>query len=82
MSAEVPDELVVQYGVKELLADIKDSVGRIDNKLDTKAEKVDLIALDQRVTALEHLRSRAIGALFAAAAIGGGAGFGLGELLR
>lgn len=48
-----PDASVVTYGVKELLADIKDSITRIDTKLDDKASKSDLHTLAERLVNVE-----------------------------
>lgn len=68
-------DAVVVYGVKELLADIKDSVTRIDTKLDSKADKSWVNDLEHRVTAVEQghvaLKNRAIGAAAVASLLGG-----------
>lgn len=49
-------DAAVTYGVKELLQDIRDSLTRMDAKLDAKADKTEVRDLDKRVQALEFFR--------------------------
>jgi hypothetical protein len=80
-----PDDVVVTYGVKELLSDIKESITRIDTKLDGKADKSHVDAVEARVTALEvgvaAVKNRAVGAAAAASLLAGGAGISLAKIL-
>lgn len=46
----------VRYSVKELLQDIRDGLTRVDAKLESKADKSDLVGIDKRVQALEFFR--------------------------
>ena len=80
--SEPLDDLVITYGVKELLTEIRDDVKGVRAELSSKASNERVDAIEARVSALEILRAKAYGAVFAAALFGGGAGFGLGELLK
>lgn len=46
----------VTYSVRDLLSDIRDSLTRMDAKLDMKADKTELRDIDKRVQALEFFR--------------------------
>jgi hypothetical protein len=69
------DDAVVTYGVKELLADINNTLIRVDTKLDGKADKAAVDHLEGRVTNVERahiaLKNRAIGAAAVASLLGG-----------
>lgn len=77
------EDLVVSYGVKELLQDIRLDLARIDTKLDHKADKADVEALAQRVTDAESFASKAKGAIAVLAALWGvGGAVVIGALIR
>lgn len=76
------EDTVVTYTVKELLADIQHSVTVIDTKLDNKADKADVVALEARVSLLERFKERALGAGLLLAAAGSGAGLLVKEILH
>lgn len=79
--AQDVDDLVVTYTVKELLAQIHDDVTIMSTKLDSKADKADLVHLDARVSVVERFVQRAIGAAILIAAGGGAGGYFLKEIL-
>lgn len=60
--ADSGGEPSVVYGIKELLAEIRDSVHRLDGKLDTKADKATVDGLSTRVSDLESWRTSRSGA--------------------
>lgn len=55
------DDLTVTYGVKELLAEIRDSVTRTETKLDEKASRADLAHVADRVSEIEQANQRRLG---------------------
>lgn len=75
------DDLVVTYTVKELLAQIQTDVTIMSTKLDNKADKADVVQLDQRVSVIERFMQRAIGAAVLLTATGFGGGYFLKEIL-
>lgn len=72
---------VVVYGIKELLAEIRDDVKESKRMLDSKVDKADHIVLEARVQTLEALKWKAVGFLFGAAIAGGTGGAALSRLI-
>ena len=48
-----PDEQVIRFTVKELFLDVKADLKKIDEKLDHKADQIEVTRLTERIIALE-----------------------------
>lgn len=75
------DPTVVMYSVKELLQRVDERLIRIDEKLETKANQAEVVALAEKIANLEGWRQRVIGAAIALGAVAGGVAGRLVQLL-